>query len=67
MYRHDEICQIFARSLPMQIIGDWIRRNSSYETELCAELGWEVNLSRYFDAKYKNLKIEIKKGHSILA
>lgn len=51
--------------LNKRLVGNWIRNNSAYEEGLCEEIGWEVSLNRYFDALCENLKIEIKKGHSI--
>ncbi|MCU0667648.1 MAG: hypothetical protein MUF85_03470 [Patescibacteria group bacterium] len=65
MHNHGEIIKIFDTTLPDIIIGDWIKMNSSYESGLCGVLGWTVDTSRYFDATYKDIKIEIKKGRSV--
>ncbi len=51
--------------LPFSLSGEWIKRNSAYEAGLCSEIGWKLEENRYFDAKYKDLNIEIKKGRSI--
>ena len=51
--------------LPFSLSGEWIKRNSGYEAGLCSEIGWKLEENRYFDAKYKDLNIEIKKGRSI--
>jgi hypothetical protein len=51
--------------IPSILNGDWISKNSAYETELCQEIGWNLNTNRYFDAEKNNICIEIKKGKSI--
>lgn len=51
--------------LPKALKGEWIKKNSSYEHDLCKEIGWNKDTNRYFDATFKNHKIEIKKGKSI--
>ena len=51
--------------IPAKLSGNWIKQNSSYEVGLCKEIGWIPDENRYFDARYKELNIEIKKGKSI--
>ncbi|MDR2686027.1 MAG: hypothetical protein LBB23_04645 [Rickettsiales bacterium] len=51
--------------IPAELCGEWIRKNSGYESGLCAEIGWQVYTNRYYDATCDCLKIEIKKGRSI--
>ena len=57
--------EVIIKKLPLFIRGEWIRKNSGYETGLCDCLGWKQVLTRYFDAVTHNFKIEIKKGKSI--
>ena len=45
--------------------GDWIKKNSGYEKEACIQLGVNCETKRYWDCKYNNSYIEIKKGKSI--
>ena len=45
--------------------GEWIRKNSGYEDDFCRRVGFDCETSRYWDAKFKNNYIEIKKGFSI--
>lgn len=51
--------------LPAKLSGEWIKRNSFYEIDLCNEIGWTADTNRYFDARYEEIAIEIKKGKSI--
>jgi hypothetical protein len=53
------------QTLPKKLTGSWIKKNSSYETGLCAEMGWIKEDSRFYDATINNIKIEIKKGINI--
>lgn len=52
-------------NLPDKLSGEWIKRNSSYEIDLCNDIGWIADTNRYFDARYGKIAIEIKKGKSI--
>lgn len=45
--------------------GEWIRKNSGYEDDFCKRIGFKCETSRYWDAKFKNNHIEVKKGFSI--
>lgn len=45
--------------------GDWIRRKSGYENDFCRNIGFTCETCRYWDSKFNNLHIEIKKGFSI--
>ena len=45
--------------------GSWISKNSGYENDLCIILGFNCQKERYWDCKYNDLYIEIKKGKSI--
>lgn len=45
--------------------GEWIKKNSNYEQEACNKLGFDHQSARYWDSKYKDSYIEIKKGKSI--
>ena len=45
--------------------GAWISKNSGYEKEACAELGFNCERKRYWDCEYDGLLIEMKKGKSI--
>lgn len=47
------------------LTGDWISKNSGYEKEVCIRLGLECQQNRYWDCKYNETYIEIKKGKSI--
>ncbi|MBQ7127376.1 MAG: hypothetical protein IJO18_00125 [Alphaproteobacteria bacterium] len=51
--------------LPLVIDGEWIKKNSNYESGLCESVGWNKVLTRYYDATSYTFKIEIKKGKSI--
>lgn len=51
--------------LPLVIDGEWIKKNSNYESGLCECVGWNKVLTRYYDATVDTFKIEIKKGKSI--
>ena len=42
----------------------WIK-NSNYEEELCKLINMELKRTRYYDAIWNSLKIEIKKGRSV--
>lgn len=45
--------------------GNWVKKNSSYEGDICKLLDMKEERERYWDAKWKNLCIEFKKGNSI--
>ncbi|MDR0927579.1 MAG: hypothetical protein LBO69_07430 [Ignavibacteria bacterium] len=42
------------------------KSRSNYEQVLCDELGWKCEKNTYWDADYKGVKIEIKKGNTWL-
>jgi len=45
--------------------GEWISKNSSYEKGACLQLGFTCNTKRYWDCRFNDTYIEIKKGRSI--
>lgn len=45
--------------------GDWMLKNCSYEEEMCNALNINLMPSRYYDAEWNGLFLEIKKGRSI--
>jgi len=48
-----------------RLIGKWIKKNNSYEEDICKILNMEKKTVRYWDAVWNNLYIEFKKGNSI--
>lgn len=48
-----------------ELNGTWISKNSGYEKEACINLGFTCETKRYWDCKYNDTYIEIKKGKSI--
>lgn len=57
--------ETIVKTLNKRLTGDWVKRQSAYEQDLCRELNWKDNENRYFDAICDGIKIEIKKGTSI--
>jgi hypothetical protein len=53
------------RTFKNDLLGDWILKNSSYDTEICDILKMNFMKSRYWDAEWNGLFIEFKKGRSI--
>ena len=47
------------------LIGEWIKNNSSYDGYICKILDMEEDTVRYWDAIWNNQEIEFKKGNSI--
>ena len=47
------------------LIGEWIKKNSSYENDICYILDMQEDKVRYWDAIWKNQPIEFKKGNYI--
>ena len=45
--------------------GDWISKNSGYEKEACRQLSFICETKRYWDCRFNEMFIEIKKGKSI--
>ena len=45
--------------------GEWIKNNSSYDGDICQILEMKEDTVRYWDANWKGLNIEFKKGNSI--
>ena len=62
---NNDVKTMLQKYLNKRLVGEWIKRDSAYEAELCEEIGWGVSLNRYFDALCEDIKIEIKKGRSI--
>jgi len=48
-----------------ELYGDWIEKNSSYESYICDILEFDLDESRYWDAIRLGFYIEFKKGKSI--
>lgn len=48
-----------------RLAGDWVNKNSGYEEELAALLDAVPDTSRYWDANWRTLPLEFKKGRSI--
>ena len=53
------------KELPLVIKGEWTKNNYNYESGLCECVRWNKVSTRYYDAIFDTLKIEIKKGKSI--
>lgn len=49
----------------LRLKGRWIKKNSSYEKDLCAALEVEREESRYWDASWHGILLEFKKGKSV--
>ena len=47
------------------LTGEWLKKNSNYEKDICTILGMEEDTKRYWDAIWKQYYIEFKKGRSI--
>jgi hypothetical protein len=47
------------------LIGEWIKNNSSYDGYICDILNMHEDTVRYWDAIWNNQQIEFKKGNSI--
>ena len=47
------------------LIGDWIKNNSSYDGDICKILSMKEDTVRYWDARWFETYIEFKKGKSI--
>jgi hypothetical protein len=45
--------------------GEWVRKKSAYEGDICRALMMNEERSRYWDAKWSGLLLEFKKGTSI--
>ena len=45
--------------------GEWIKNNSNYDGDLCGKIEMIEETCRYWDARWKNYRIEFKKGKSI--
>jgi len=43
----------------------WLRKNCGYERDLCLELQLHCECKRYWDCRYGDIYLEIKKGRSI--
>ena len=52
-------------SIRPQLGGFWISKNSGYEQALCEQAGFLCQKSRYWDAKFQDYFLELKKGTSI--
>lgn len=48
-----------------KLIGEWIKKNSSYDNDICKILNMKEDTVRYWDAIWNNQQIEFKKGNSI--
>ena len=48
-----------------QLVGQWIKNNSSYDGYICDILDMTENTGSYWDAVWHKQQIEFKKGHSI--
>ena len=59
-----ELVSILSRKKSL-LNGGWIKRNNSYERELCSVLEFNCETKRYWDCEYNGRYIEIKKGRSI--
>ncbi len=49
----------------LNLQGDWVEKNSSYERYICEALAMNPDKSRYWDAVWNGFHIEFKKGRSI--
>ena len=47
------------------LTGEWLKKNSNYEKDICTILGMKEDTKRYWDAIWKQYYIEFKKGRSI--
>jgi|TARA_B100001105_G_C22085618_1_gene312752 hypothetical protein len=47
-----------------KLSGDWVSSNTNYEEDFCKILGMNVDTKRYWDAKWEDTFIELKKGDS---
>jgi len=47
-----------------QLCGNWVGVKDSYEDDVCKILGMNVDTKRYWDAKWEDKFIELKKGNS---
>ena len=45
--------------------GEWLSKKSSYDGDICRELGMQEDNKRYWDAKWNGYFLEFKKGRSI--
>lgn len=57
--------ELIISTLDKKLVGEWVKRQSAYEQDLCRELNWQDKENRYFDAICDGINIEIKKGTSI--
>jgi len=57
--------ETIVKTLNKKLVGEWVKRQSAYEQDLCRELNWQDKENRYFDAICDGINIEIKKGTSI--
>ena len=48
-----------------ELIGEWIKKNASYEQDICKILDMLPQRSRYYDATWGPYFIEFKKGKSV--
>ncbi|MBT7189664.1 MAG: hypothetical protein HN916_05690 [Anaerolineae bacterium] len=48
-----------------QLKGSWVKKNSHYDGSICQVLDMQEDTNRYWDASWKNMHIEFKKGNSI--
>ncbi|NUJ97176.1 hypothetical protein HGA92_00115 [Candidatus Gracilibacteria bacterium] len=63
-YKINEL-KIYLVSLKHNLVGDFLKNNSSYDGDICKVLFMEENTGRYWDAKWEGLNIEFKKGKSV--
>lgn len=45
--------------------GDWVKKKSNYEDDICQKLSMITNTGRYWDAKWNQYLLEFKKGTSM--
>ncbi|MBT4206922.1 hypothetical protein HOE22_01115 [Candidatus Woesearchaeota archaeon] len=47
-----------------KLSGDWVSSNTNYEDDFCKILGMDTDTKRYWDVKWEDKFIELKKGNS---
>jgi len=51
-------------SYKSKLIGGWVNQNSNYEDRFCEITDMDVDKSRYWDVRWNDFYIELKKGNS---
>jgi hypothetical protein len=54
--------ELYLQERIRNLTGDWLKKPSHYEKQVCDILGFEFDSNRYWDAKFDGIKIELKKG-----